>query len=74
MNIADTHFKAKCLEVINQVAKEKSRFTITRHGKPVAELIPVSASLPGKLFGRSRNSTTILGNLISTEECWSAED
>jgi prevent-host-death family protein len=74
MEISVTQFKATCLGVIDQVQKEKSRVTITRHGKPAAELIPISASSPGKLFGRSKDSTVILGDLLGTEEQWDAED
>jgi prevent-host-death family protein len=74
MDISVTQFKATCLGVIDRVQKEKSRVTITRHGKPAAELIPISASSPGKLFGRSKDSTVILGDLLSTEENWNAED
>jgi len=73
MDITVTQFKATCLGVIDKVQKEKSRVTITRHGKPAAELIPISASAPGKLFGRSKDSTVILGDLLSTEEHWDAE-
>jgi len=74
MDISVTQFKATCLGVIDKVQKEKSRITITRHGKPAAELIPISASSPGKLFGRSKDSTSILGDLLSTGEQWDAED
>jgi prevent-host-death family protein len=74
MDISVTQFKATCLGVIDKVQKEKSRVTITRHGKPAAELIPISASSPGKLFGRSKESTVILCDLLSTEEHWDAED
>lgn len=74
MEISVTQFKATCLGVIDRVQKEKSRVTITRHGKPAAELIPISASSPGKLFGRSKDSTVILGDLLGTEENWNAED
>lgn len=74
MDISVTQFKATCLGVIDQVQKEKTRVTITRHGKPAAELIPISASSPGKLFGRSKDSTVILGDLLGTEENWDAED
>jgi prevent-host-death family protein len=74
MDITVTQFKATCLGLIDKVQKEKSRVTITRHGKPAAELIPISASPPGKLFGRSKESTEILGDLLSTEEHWDAED
>jgi prevent-host-death family protein len=69
-----TQFKAKCLGVIDKMQKEKSRIIITRHGKPAAELIPVSESTPGKLFGRSNDSTVIHGDLMSTEEHWNTED
>lgn len=74
MEISVTRFKATCLGVIDQVQKERTRVTITRHGKPAAELIPISASSPGKLFGRSRESTVILGDLLGTEENRDAED
>jgi prevent-host-death family protein len=74
MDMTVTQFKAKCLGVIDKVQKEKSRVTITRHGKPAAELIPISASSPGKLFGRARKTTVILGDLLSTGENWHAED
>ncbi|MBC7979259.1 MAG: type II toxin-antitoxin system Phd/YefM family antitoxin [Armatimonadetes bacterium] len=74
MDISVTQFKATCLGLIDQVQKEKSRITITRHGKPAAELIPISASSPGKLFGRSKDATVILGDLLSTEEHWDVED
>ena len=46
MDMTVTQFKAKCLGVIEKVQKEKSRITITRHGRPAAELIPVSSSSP----------------------------
>jgi prevent-host-death family protein len=74
MDISVTQFKATCLGVIDKVQKEKSRVTITRHGKPAAELIPISVSSPGKLFGRSKQSTIISGDLLGTEEHWDAED
>ncbi len=74
MDITVTRFKATCLGVIDKVQKEKSRVTITRHGKPAAELIPISSSTPGKLFGRSKESTVILGDLLNTEEQWDAQD
>lgn len=74
MDMTVTPFKATCLGVIDKVQKEKCRVTITRHGKPAAELIPTSASPPGTLFGRSKESTVILGDLLSTEGHWDAED
>jgi prevent-host-death family protein len=74
MEMTVTQFKAKCLGVIEKVQKEKSRITITRHGRPAAELIPISASHPGVLFGRASETTVIFGDLLTTEEPWDAED
>jgi prevent-host-death family protein len=74
MTMTVTQFKARCLGVIDRVQKEKTRITITRHGQPAAELVPVAASSPGKLFGRSKESTVMIGDLMSTGEPWHAED
>ena len=73
MEMTVTEFKAKCLGVIEKVSKEKTRVTITRHGQPAAELVPVSSSAPGKLFGRARETTVITGEILSTGEFWDAE-
>jgi len=69
-----TQFEAKCLGVIERVQREKLRVTITRHGRPAAELVPVAESAPGTLFGRSRQTTAILGDLTGTGEHWHAGD
>lgn len=74
MEMTVTEFKAKCLGVIEKVRKDKSHVTITRHGRPAAELIPVSCSAPGKLFGRARTTTVISGETLNTGESWDAED
>ena len=74
MKMSVTHFKAHCLGVIDQVQKEKVNVTLTRHGKPAAELIPVFSTTTDKLFGRSRKSTVIEGDLLTTGESWDAEN
>lgn len=73
MDITVTQFKAKCLGIIDKVQKEKSRVTITRHGRPAAELIPIATSAPGKIFGRSKHTTLISGEIFDTGEPWDAE-
>lgn len=74
MEMTVTQFKAKCLGIVDKVEKEKTRVTITRHGRPAAQLVPVLASAPGQLFGRSRDSTVIRGDLMHVDEDWEAED
>ncbi len=60
--------------MIDRVEKEKSRVTITRHGRPAAELVPVFSGSPGALFGRAKDMTEIHGDLPQTDEHWDAED
>jgi prevent-host-death family protein len=74
MELSVTQFKAHCLGVIEQVQKQKTRVTLTRHGRPAAELVPVLSSAPGALFGRAKDTTIIHGDLLSTGESWDAED
>jgi prevent-host-death family protein len=65
--IAISVFKAKCLSILDQVEKTKSPVRITRHGKPIAEVIP--AKSPGMdraaWMGSLRGSIEILGDIIS---------
>ena len=39
--ITATEFKAKCLRVIRQMGKDREPMTITKHGRPVAILLPL---------------------------------
>jgi prevent-host-death family protein len=40
--IGATEFKASCLEIIRQINRDQQRVTITRHGTPVAQLLPIA--------------------------------
>ena len=68
--IPAARFKAQCLALLDKVDPEG--IVITKHGKPVARLVPVeteSASLIGKFKGRIR----IRGKSLSTGLRWDAE-
>lgn len=64
--IAISEFKAKCLAILQQVRKTRKPIRITRHGKPVADVIP-----PAPVFDRSewisslKGSVEFLGDVIS---------
>jgi prevent-host-death family protein len=63
-------FKAQCLSLLDRVGPEG--IVITKHGKPVAKLIPIqmdSAALIGSLKGK----LTIKGDILSTGLRWDAE-
>jgi len=74
--IAISEFKAKCLSILEQVEKTKLPIRITRHGKPVAEVIPSTPVVDrAALMGSMRDSIEILGDIISPasdEDEWEA--
>ena len=59
-------FKAKCLGLLDEVYDGGKRLTITKHGKPYADLVPhVPEKKPFRsLFGRTPN-VKILGDIMS---------
>lgn len=68
--IGASKFKARCLSILDEL--EPEGIVITKHGKPVARLIPVeraSAELVGSLAER----LTIKGDILSTGLEWDAE-
>lgn len=64
--IAISEFKAKCTAVVDRVSKTKQPVRITRHGKPVADVVPATTTVdPKALMGSMRNSIKILGDIVS---------
>jgi prevent-host-death family protein len=61
--IAAGEFKAKCLKLLDKVAEDRRPLVITKHGKPVAQVIPMPQDI--ELFGSMRGSGEILGDIIS---------
>lgn len=55
-------FKAKCLQMLDEVAEQREPLLITKQGKPVARLIPVSPehALFGAMAGSVLSETDIL--------------
>ena len=60
-------FKAKCLKLLDEVAEKRETLVITKHGKPVAQLVPIPVKA-GSPFGAMRGSGVILGDIISPLE------
>jgi prevent-host-death family protein len=44
-SVAAAEFKAKCLELMDRVRETGSEYVVTKHGVPVAKLVPY---VPGK--------------------------
>ncbi len=44
-------FKARCLELVAHVHEAHAEYTVTRHGQPVARLVPIAPATPATFFG-----------------------
>jgi prevent-host-death family protein len=62
--IAAGEFKAKCLKLMDEVAQKRKTLVITKHGKPVVQLIPVPAERVDP-FGSMKGSVIWEGDIIS---------
>jgi prevent-host-death family protein len=70
-SIGAGHFKAKCLKLLDQVAETRQPLTITKHGKPVARLVPIEPKR--SLFGALKGSVYYEGDIISPVDAeWDA--
>tara|TARA_B100000315_G_scaffold254808_1_gene296646 strand:+ start:10607 stop:10837 length:231 start_codon:yes stop_codon:yes gene_type:complete len=58
-------FKATCLKVMDDVAQDRRSVTVTKHGKPVARLVPVKEQ-PGSPFGWLKGSVTLAGDIVGS--------
>lgn len=65
MEIKAGEFKAKCLELMDRVAAGHEEIIITKRGKPVAKLVPVSDKPRKDLFGYMKGTVEILGDIVS---------
>ncbi len=64
--VSISEFKAKCLALLEQVRKTKKPLRITRHGKPIAEVVPPSPVLDHTAWiGSMKGKMEILGDIIS---------
>jgi len=66
--VAAADFKANCLRLMDEVARERRPITITKRGKPVAKLVPVEEQQPVDLFGYMAGTAKICGDIISPIE------
>ncbi len=63
--MAAWEFKARCLQVMEQVLKSRTPVVITKRGKPVAKLVPPDEA-PARVFGRLAGKIEILGDIVSS--------
>ena len=68
--IGAAKFKEQCLALLDSVGPEG--IVITKHGKPVARLVPVDTE-SGELIGALQGKITVKGDLLSTDVEWDAQ-
>lgn len=68
--IAAAKFKQQCLSILDRVDPEG--IVITKHGKPVATLLPVKSE-SAELIGSMKGRITIKGDVLSTGSKWHAQ-
>jgi prevent-host-death family protein len=65
-------FKAHCLQLIDQVSHSRVPIIITKHGKPLAKLVPYVEE-PSSLFGCMNDTVVIHEDIVEgTGEIWQA--
>jgi prevent-host-death family protein len=60
-----SEFKAKCLGLIEQVHKTRQPLRITRHGRPLAEVIPAGPDRKRKFLGDMIGTAEIVGDITA---------
>ena len=63
-------FKEQCLALLDRV--DQDGIVITKHGKPVAKLIPFGAD-SASLIGSLKKKAVIKGDILSTGRRWDAQ-
>ena len=68
-------FKAKCLKLMDEIARDGGELVITKRGKPVARLLPPEPKAPKEsLFGFMAGTVKIHGDIIGPfHEEWESD-
>jgi prevent-host-death family protein len=57
-------FKTNCLAVMDQVQSKHETVVITKHGKPVAKLVPVNTETD-EIYNFLEGKGTVVGDVVS---------
>jgi prevent-host-death family protein len=67
-------FKANCLSLMDEVNQQQRVIVITKHGKPIAKLVPFVETRKS-LFGAMKGTVKIMGDIVQpTGESWEADE
>mgnify|MGYP001548205896 CR=1 FL=1 len=69
--IPATQFKAQCLAILDTVRRKRTTVVISKHGKPVAKLVPMDTDPVPSLYGSMKGTGREIGDIISPiEDVW----
>ncbi len=70
--IKASEFKARCLQLMDEVARTRKPLVITKNGAPVAQLAPLT-DRPATLRGAHAGAIEIHGDIVAPlDEPWEA--
>lgn len=68
--VSASEFRARCLALLDEVQATGRRLIITKHGEPVAQLVPIEGRQPATLAGSVLEAVDLVS---PTGEAWAAE-
>ena len=69
-SVPAAEFKARCLEFVTQVRERHVEYVVTRHGHPVAKLVP-AGDAPASAIGFLRGTVVGAGDIVSPDfDAW----
>lgn len=72
--ISASEFKARCLDLLDRVRDERRSLVVTKHGKPVARVVPFDAD-PPPVVGFLRDTVVSYGDIVTgSDEPWEADE
>lgn len=69
-----SRFKERCLALLDLVARTRTPIVVTKHGKPVAKLVPIDEPAAATTMGSVRLLAADDELYFSTGEVWDAEE
>jgi len=71
-----TEFKAKCLAILDEVARTGEVLTVLKHGRPVAQVVPPAPRSEGFPQDALAGTVEFMGDVVEPvlpAEAWEAE-
>ena len=68
-----SRFKAECLAILDQVEQLRISVVVTKHGRPIAKVVPLETGYGSPSIGSVRLVAEADEAYFSTGEAWDAE-